>query len=215
MSSQGPVPIQKFMMTTKSNPRSIGGLRRIISGAQTGVDRGAIDSVIERGKVDGVYRGSYYSWGGCVPRGRLAEDGEIPGFYFNPGFFGCGLVEHSESRDYKSRTVQNCKDSDATLILRFQGGGRILSPGTKLTLKVLREMGKPYRILDPSNASHIMKAVRWICETVEESSGRYIQVLNVAGPRESKQPGIYGHSLLFMSQIQSYVFSCQRLGMRL
>lgn len=207
------------------------GLRRIISGAQTGVDRAAIDSVIERGKINGVYRGSYYSWGGCVPKGRLAEDGEIPEFYFNPGFFGCGLIEHGESRDYKPRTVQNCKDSDATLILRFQGAGRVLSPGTKLTLKLLRGMKKPYRILDPSRPGHVLKAVRWICETrieepeesegseepegSEESGWRHIQVLNVAGPRESRQPGIYEDSLLFMSQVQSYVFQCQHLGMKI
>ena len=43
-------------------------LEKIISGAQTGADRGGLDAALERG----------FPIGGWVPRGRKAEDGTIP-----------------------------------------------------------------------------------------------------------------------------------------
>jgi len=43
-------------------------LRKIISGGQTGVDRGALDAALEAG----------FACGGWCPEGRQAEDGEIP-----------------------------------------------------------------------------------------------------------------------------------------
>lgn len=184
------------------------GLKKIISGAQTGVDRAALDSAISK---------LVYCWGGCVPRGRLAEDGEIPERYFNVEKRWCGLHEHAESRNFKTRTLSNIKDSDATLILRFQGSGRVLGPGTKLTIKSLQRLEKPYRLLDPSRRHHVPKAVRWICETIvgEDEEARNIEVLNVAGPRESGSPGIYDRSRIFMTDVLNYVYAYQRWGVRI
>lgn len=184
------------------------GLQRVISGAQTGVDRAALDSAISA---------LVYSWGGCVPKGRLAEDGEIPDRYFDVEKIGCGLKEHSQSRDYKARTLRNIKDSDATMILRFQGPGLVLGRGTKLTIKTLRKAEKPYRIFDPSRPHQVPRAVRWICETIieEGEETRHIEVLNVAGPRESGSPGIYDRSRLFLNDVFSYVFMYQRWGIKI
>jgi hypothetical protein len=184
------------------------GLRKIISGAQTGVDRAALDSAIYR---------LVYCWGGCVPRGRLAEDGVIPDRYFDAKKLGCGLEEHSQSRDYKSRTIRNIKDSDATMILRFQGSGRVLGPGTKLIIKTLQKSGKPYRLFDPSKSHTVPKAVRWVCETLveEDEATRCIEILNVAGPRESSSPGIYDRSRIFMNDVLGYVSAYQRWGVRI
>lgn len=181
-------------------------LRKIISGAQTGVDRGALDSAIS---------GEYYSWGGCVPKGRLAEDGELDSSYFDTESFGSGLVEHKESRDYASRTFRNIADSDATIILRFQGSGRVLGPGTKLTIKTLTNMKKPYKIFDPSKLYQIPDAVQWICETEIGDPPRLIEILNVAGSRESGSPGIYEASKVFMNEILSYVFTYQHWGLKI
>lgn len=188
-------------------------LKRIISGAQTGVDRAAIDAAASWGLV---------TWGGTVPRGRLAEDGEIPAHYFDTDQIGCGLSEHSKSRDYKTRTLCNVKDSDATLILRFQGGGRVLSPGTKLTLKILDRNSKPYKVLDPSKSKNVPVAAEWICTTIIEEEGdlpgqdihRDIEILNVAGPRETNSPGIYDSSLEFLKETLRYVHLCQRNKIR-
>ena len=43
-------------------------ISKIISGGQTGVDRGAIEAVLELG----------FPYGGQIPKGRLAEDGAVP-----------------------------------------------------------------------------------------------------------------------------------------
>lgn len=180
-------------------------LRRIISGAQTGVDRAALDSAIHH---------LIYSWGGWVPKGRLAEDGEIPEHYFASDQLGCGLEETDSSR-YQQRTYRNIKEADGTLILRT---GRIISPGTKLTIKTLRKEEKPYRIFDPYKIYKVPQAVQWICETqIEEGDGKLhgIEVLNVAGPRESKSPGVYEQSKTFLTDVFGYVFVYQEMGLRI
>ena len=178
-------------------------LRRIISGAQTGVDRAALDSAMS---------GLVYSWGGWIPKGRLAEDGEAPDRFFSdrPGF---GIQETASSR-YTERTLKNVRDSDATLIIR---SGRYLTQGTKLTMKYLRQHGKPYRVYDPTKIYMVPKAARWICETriKEGDEERNIEVLNVAGPRESKCPGIYDQSRIFLTDVFSYVFQYQQWGVRI
>ena len=46
-------------------------ISRIVSGGQTGADRGALDAAIEAG----------IEYGGWVPKGRLDENGEIPAVY--------------------------------------------------------------------------------------------------------------------------------------
>ena len=57
-------------------------LRRIVSGAQTGVDIAALDSAREMG---------LYEWGGWCPKGRLYEEGELPAIYFEATRQECGL----------------------------------------------------------------------------------------------------------------------------
>lgn len=152
-----------------------------------------------------------------MPKGKLAEDGEIPSRYFNVDRLGCGLHEHTGSRNYKARTVRNISDSDATLVLRFQGAGRVLGPGTKLTIKTLQKMKKPYRLFDPSRVHHVPKAVRWICETIvgEDDEAKNIEILNVAGPRESGSPGIYDKTRIFMDDVLGYVYTYQRSGVKI
>jgi hypothetical protein len=73
-------------------------ISKIVSGAQTGADRGGLDA--------SIYCGLPY--GGWVPKGRKAEDGVIACKY-------AGLKE-TKSADYLARTEANVVDSDATLV---------------------------------------------------------------------------------------------------
>lgn len=135
-------------------------LRRIISGGQTGVDRAALDVAIQLG----------IPHGGRCPRGRLAEDGRIPGRY---------RLAEMPTRAYAARTEQNVRDADATLILSPPP----LSGGTLLTSRIADRLGKPRLILDPYAPDAAGHLRRWL-------EAEPIAVLNVAGPRESQQPGI-------------------------
>ena len=73
---------------------------KIISGGQTGVDRGALDAAVETG----------IECGGTCPAGRIAEDGIIPEKY---------PLTELDSTVYSDRTRKNVIDSDATLIVHF------------------------------------------------------------------------------------------------
>ncbi len=149
-------------------------LTKIISGGQTGVDRGALDAAIAAG----------VSHGGYCPQGRRAENGAIPPRY---------RLTEMESCDYAARTVANVETADATLILTR---GKALSGGTRLTHRLAQSSGNPLRVVDLTNHSvEDVDAVRaWIVE-------HKIRVLNVAGPRESTAPGIQDEAKEFVGRL--------------
>ncbi len=70
-------------------------------------------------------------------------------------------------------------DGDATIILATDPG----SDGTKLTVKFCEQEGKPYLMIDPRTGN----APEMVRDFLESERPR---VLNVAGNRESKSPGI-------------------------
>jgi hypothetical protein len=82
---------------------------------------------------------------------------------------------------YRARTKQNVVDSDGTLILFF---GQ-LSGGTRETLLIAQELGKPVLTLDCA-AKSIEDAAVEAAAFVELNA---IATLNVAGPRESSHRG--------------------------
>ena len=135
-------------------------LERIVSGGQTGADRGALDAALSL-NVD---------HGGWCPKGRLAEDGIIPSHY---------CLAETASSQYRVRTEQNVIDSDGTLIV-FRG---VLQGGTELTRRLAIKHGKPHLLMDVLEPPDPSVVRQWI---VAEK----IAVLNVAGPRESSAPGI-------------------------
>ncbi len=135
-------------------------LTQIISGGQTGVDRGALDAAIELG----------IHHGGVCPRGRLAEDGRIPNRY---------ELTELPSRKYSVRTEQNVIDSDATLIL-YNGS---LSGGTAFTHRMCIKNRRPFLLFDLTNPLEIEEFIDWLTEN-------QVSRLNCAGPRESANPGI-------------------------
>ena len=137
-------------------------LTKIISGGQTGVDRGALDAALEAG----------FPCGGSCPKGRKAEDGAIAARY--------PLVELT-SADYPPRTRRNVSDADATLILFW----RELTGGTRETLRIAEALGRPVLTLDLSVKPIDDAAVE--AAAFVEING--VKTLNVAGPRESTHAG--------------------------
>jgi hypothetical protein len=147
-------------------------LRKIISGGQTGADRAGLDFAIEVGLAHGGY----------VPKGRKAEDGRIDEKYT--------LVELSSS-SYPERTKRNVRESDGTVILSLN---EQLSGGSALTLSYAQHARKPVLHIHNSGTGRdpVPRQARQLKEFIESNA---IQVLNVAGPRESKEPGVYGFAL--------------------
>ena len=149
-------------------------INKIISGGQTGADRAALDFAIAHG----------IPHGGWCPKGRKAEDGAIPLRY---------QLSEMATGDYFNRTKQNIADSDATLILNIGE----LDGGTKRTVNFARRLNKPFKAvqLDSGDLNNQVEQIRdWLRSTCGGS-------LNVAGPRESKRPGIYRQSYDFLAHL--------------
>jgi len=140
---------------------------KIISGGQTGVDRAALDAAFESG----------VRAGGWCPEGRQAEDGPIAEKY--------PLQELPDGR-YKERTLKNVQDSDATIIIYFKS----ISGGTKETLLYCLNEKKPYLLIDGSGITEDSASKR-IKQFIDENQ---ISLLNVAGPRASKEQRAYEYT---------------------
>ena len=135
-------------------------VRKIVSGGQTGVDRGALRAAVSLG----------IAHGGWCPAGRLAEDGPIDKIY---------QLSETESLEYAVRTERNVTGSDATLIL-CRG---TFSGGTQLTRALAEQHGKPCLVVDLGTDPPVAEVTAWL-------AANNVEVLNVAGPRESTCPGI-------------------------
>jgi len=140
---------------------------RIVSGGQTGVDRAALDVAIKNG----------IECGGWCPAGRLDEFGRIPERYPVRELPNAGPAE---------RTLQNVIDSDATVIFhRGEPAG-----GTTYTLESCRNQQRPFLLIDAAETS-TNEAAKSLAEFV--TTGK-IQILNVAGPRQSEWPEGYRYA---------------------
>lgn len=147
------------------------GVEKIISGGQTGVDRAALDIALELG----------IPCGGWCPKGRRAEDGEIPPRY---------PLAETETSDYRQRTRRNVQAADGTLILtRGTLGG-----GSALTQTLAGKLGKPCLVVDLAQNRNLRPVRAWIKTNA-------IGVLNVAGSRESGQSGIYAEARRFLTRM--------------
>lgn len=123
----------------------------------------------------------HFRRGGWCPRGRLAEDGPLSPTY---------PVTETPSSNYVERTRWNVRDSDGTLILAVGP----LSGGTALTARAAEKRGRPLHVVDLDGTPDVARVVEWI-----RTEG--IETLNVAGPRESGVPGIYGRAAVFLRKL--------------
>ena len=139
-------------------------LEKIISGGQTGADRAALDAALEAG----------FPCGGYCPKGRKAEDGVIDDSY---------PLEEIDG-GYARRTLMNVKAADATVVFYLE----VLSGGTLQTVKDCQLCMKPCLEIDIARLDD-HAALRTL---VDFLGGRGVRVLNVAGPRASGSPSIYG-----------------------
>lgn len=140
-------------------------LKKIISGGQTGADRAALDAGMESGFVVGGY----------CPWGRMAEDGPIDIRYPLDEIDG----------GYEDRTKRNVEYSNGTVVFYDSH----LYGGTRTTVAFCNELKKPYELIDIDQLSILVAA-----KTVASFISNYkVQVLNVAGPRQSSCPKIYAY----------------------
>jgi hypothetical protein len=147
-------------------------LQRIVSGEQTGVDRAGLDAAIEAG----------ISIGGCVPKGRLAEDGVVQVRY--------ALTEIAKG-GYRARTEKNVVESDGTLILNIG----TVTGGTRLTVVYACKHDRPFSIVPLDEDPQPQMVTQWLA--IND-----ILTLNIAGPRESKFPqGIYLRSISLLRSV--------------
>lgn len=142
-------------------------LKKIVSGAQTGVDRAALDAAMN----------SSIEVGGWCPEGRLAEDGPIPLLY---------PVTELPRSGYRQRTKRNVIDSDGTAIIYFGHP----TGGTELTIKFCMSERKPYALID-AEIFTVDQAASKICRFIGEYN---IETLNLAGPRAGGEPRAYGYT---------------------
>jgi hypothetical protein len=155
-------------------------LRKLVTGGQTGVDRGALDAALERG----------FPCGGWCPEGRLAEDGPLPPRY---------PLHELPGGTTADRTERNVLDSNATLIL----APGPLTGGTRLTRECSQRLQRPFLVIElnaerDSDSSHEPSALERIRSFLRETD---CEVLNIAGPRASEWRDGYRMSVALVSAL--------------
>ena len=149
-------------------------IKKIISGGQTGADRAALDVAL---KLDIPH-------GGWIPKGRKTEDGTLPEIY---------KLKEMPAASYPKRTEQNVIDSDGTLII---ARGK-LTGGTDYTRQMTLKYKKQLLGIDLNLTGHYDAAsliVSWI-------KLQRVQVLNVAGPRASKDRQVYSDVVIILEKV--------------
>jgi hypothetical protein len=144
----------------------------IVSGGQTGVDRACLAWAIRHG----------LQHGGWCPRGRLAEDGEIPARY---------KLRETPSARPAQRTEWNVRDSDATVI--FSQFAKLYG-GSRTTWEACKKLCKPVLHLSAETLTIVESAIL-LRKFLRQYS---VRRLNVAGPRESQEvrAGWFARSVL-------------------
>lgn len=164
--------VTKLAITDRQGPKTgfidNTNLRKIISGGQTGADQGGLFAGRDLGLATG----------GRIPKGFLTERG------FETWLKDYGLVE-TDDVDYPHRTIQNIKESDATVLF----SGRFMERGVSLTFNTATRLQKPIVRI----SIEAMETSRGWALELDKARGWFNtqwKVLNIAGPRESKEPGI-------------------------
>lgn len=144
-------------------------IKKVISGGQTGADMGGLF---------GAYKVPDIETGGWAPKGFRTEAGpkQILGTRYK--------LKETKSSTYPPRTKRNILNSDGTLWF-----GSTKSLGAGLTLRLCHKHNRPVKRIRYNTKNHrlskheIPGLVKWVRR-------HNIEVLNVAGNRESKNPGI-------------------------
>jgi Circularly permutated YpsA SLOG family len=134
----------------------------IFSGGQTGADRAALDWAIANN----------IPHGGWCPLGRGAEDGELDAKY---------KLKETPTDVELERTQFNVRDADATVVFTVAPKA---SGGAQKALSAARKLKKP--------VLHLHRGILAVGEKLALFIDKHgVRRLNVAGSRESEEPGIY------------------------
>lgn len=149
-------------------------LRKIISGGQTGADRGALEAAKSLG----------FETGGWMPAGFRALDG------LHPEFAELYGMQETAALDYPPRTYANVRESDATVRFAKNFG----TAGERCTLAAIINYKKPYLDILTTSTAVPLSLAQWL-------HAKNVEVLNVAGNSEQTSPGIgkYVSEFLFLA----------------
>ena len=155
-------------------PESKSMLKKVISGGQTGADEG--------GLIAGRKAG--YEVSGYIPKGFLTENGPNPdlGRTYN-------LIE-TDSSSYVPRTYANAKWGEGTI--RFASD--FASRGEIATLDGIKKAKRTHIDVDINNPIPVEDVVKWLKENK-------IEILNIAGNRESVSPGICEFVVSYLEKV--------------
>ena len=153
----------------------------VVSGGQTGADRGGHDAALAVGlPIDGY-----------CPKGRKAEDGTIPEQY---------TLTETGTEDYGERTNLNAQETTATLLLAFHDIDDNERSGTGKTLRVARKAGKRTLCVNLAKVGEA-NYDRVAYQVFQWLRRHKVIALNVAGPRESKAPGLQAAVAKFLTMV--------------
>jgi predicted Rossmann-fold nucleotide-binding protein len=146
-------------------------LRRVVSGGQTGADQAGLRAA----------RAAGIETGGWAPKGWMTEEGPAP------WLADFGLIE-CPADGYPARTEANARDSDGTIWF-----GTTDSSGYRATIRACERHAKTYLLVNGgvTKPSHVIEWIR----------GQRIEVLNIAGNRESKNPGLGARVEAFLARL--------------
>lgn len=152
-------------------------VEKIISGGQSGADQGGLFAGYALG----------LKTGGWAPKNYQTEDGPARDLL---RFFG---LSETEIIGYEYRTNLNVWNSDGTVLF-----GDIQSAGSRLTGNYIKMYSKPNVHFDVPFKHQ--GARQYLLEWVEKNG---IVTLNVAGNRESRNPGIRDRVTDFLVEVFS------------
>ena len=147
---------------------------KIISGGQTGADRAALDFAMRHN----------IPHGGWIPKGRLTEAGPLAPKY---------QLKEMPTGEYPKRTEQNVLNADGTLIV---SRGK-LTGGSALTQALAARHRKPCLHVNMDTVS-VENAAELIGTWISKEG---VEILNVAGPKASTDPGIYDTTLKLLEAL--------------
>ena len=95
-------------------------------------------------------------------------------------------MKELEEGSFAERTLQNVKDSEGTIVIYFDE----LGGGTEYTVHCCKQLQHPHKLINAANISP-QEAAKLFVDFVREDK---IDILNVAGPRQSEWPEGYEYA---------------------
>ena len=141
---------------------------KIISGGQTGADKGGLIAA----------KKANIKTGGIAPKGFMTEAGKDLSLKTEYG------LRENFSDDLKERTLSNLRGAHCTVVFATKPG----SKGTKFTIDSLKKEKRKHLVLSPYEDDAVEK-VREFLNTVYDKYKNPI-IINIAGNRESRSKGL-------------------------